>query len=618
MADNTKLQYIVELLTQGDTKKATEELKKLGQAGDSATTAFGGLRSGALAAFAALGGTAFIRQSIDAFLEQERAIAKLNAALRSTGQLTPEISEEMIALSESLAQVSAYADDAILNVIAKLTAAGAKREDIARLTQAVLDLSTLMDRDLNRATQAFALALSGQVEALKAAGIAFDDTKNATERFNSALTQIEAKAGGQAKEAIKGLSGDVNQLAKDWDSATETVGKFFLTLYSAARSVPDEIRNLLRSSGAQRKEDLIGGKTTYSPILTPESNAALMRGQQGAAVTTAGLTMEDQLAALEELYRLDDEIIKQVNTEYDLREKTADLEARRSLEAMENYRNFEAMKQDLHDQITLTILDGEARVQAEMQINHQRRVQMIQDAKFETEEQYMEAMTYEEALFLAEQQRYNQSQTYSYKLKQDMQGVAQSGAQAFSSGLASAAVEAFDDADKAFQKFAANFFRTMAEMIFQAMILRAVKGALGLSDGGQVTAMASGGMILAANGVAGVSDVSSPTYFPKFNVLAGEAGREVMTVLARPRFERINGVPAQIGYAGGNRLAITSADALARGGGGAGGMVDIRVTLSPEVKAEIVNQSVQNARVAVVQDMSTDSQLSRVTRQKVS
>ncbi|NUN53265.1 MAG: hypothetical protein HUU06_10845, partial [Planctomycetaceae bacterium] len=98
-----------------------------------------------------------------------------------------------------------------------------------------------------------------------------------------------------------------------------------------------------------------------------------------------------------------------------------------------------------------------------------------------------------------------------------------------------------------------------------------------------------------------------------------EAGREVMTVLSRPRFERINGVPAQIGYAGGNRLAITSADALARGGGGAaGGMVDIRVTLSPEVKAEVVNQSVQNARVAIVQDMSSDSQLSRVTRQKVS
>ena len=33
MADNTKLQYIIELLTTGDTKKATEELTKLQAAG---------------------------------------------------------------------------------------------------------------------------------------------------------------------------------------------------------------------------------------------------------------------------------------------------------------------------------------------------------------------------------------------------------------------------------------------------------------------------------------------------------------------------------------------------------------------------------------------------------
>ena len=75
---------------------------------------------------------------------------------------------------------------------------------------------------------------------------------------------------------------------------------------------------------------------------------------------------------------------------------------------------------------------------------------------------------------------------------------------------------------------------------------------------------------------------------------------------------------ANIGYAGGNRLAITSADALAgAGGGGMGGIIDIRVTMSPEVKVEVVNNAVKQARVQIVQDMSNDSQLSRVTRQKM-
>lgn len=624
MADNTKLQYIVELLTQGDTKKATEELKKLGAAGSGAATSMDSLKSGALAAFAALGGVSFIRQSIEAFLEQERAVAKLNAALRSTGQLTPELTEEMVALSESLAQVSTYADDAILNVIAKLTAAGAKREDIARLTQAVLDLSTLMDRDLNRATQAFTMALNGEVTALKAAGVQIDETRTATEQFNSALEQIEKKAGGQAKEAIQGLSGEVNQLAKDWDSASEAVGGFFLKMYSAFRSVPEDVRNFFRSSGAKDPQAVLTGpdELRYPRPLSDASNAALLAlmGTQGARpVTTAGLSLQDELAALEEMAKLEDEIVKQVNAEADSRQLVAQLVDEQIANELSAFQNGERIKQDLIDQTVLTMLEGDARVQAEIEINHDRRLRMIEEQEFYDQEQKDAAIRAVQALAEEERRKFEQSRTYSFQLQKDMKQVAESGAQAFSSGLATAIVDAFEEGDKAFQKFAANFLRQIAEMILQALILRAIKGAFGLADGGQVTAMANGGMIYAANGVSGVMDVSSPTYFPKFNVLAGEAGREVMTVLSRPRFERINGVPAQIGYAGGNRLAITSADALARGGGGAaGGNIVIEVRYSKDTEVRVLEQSVQNARVAIVQDMSSDSQLSRVTRQKVS
>ena len=56
--------------------------------------------------------------------------------------------------------------------------------------------------------------------------------------------------------------------------------------------------------------------------------------------------------------------------------------------------------------------------------------------------------------------------------------------------------------------------------------------------------------ITAASGVAGVSELTGPTYFPRFNVLAGEAGREMMTVLARPRTLSIGGANAIIGSVG--------------------------------------------------------------------
>jgi hypothetical protein len=140
-----------------------------------------------------------------------------------------------------------------------------------------------------------------------------------------------------------------------------------------------------------------------------------------------------------------------------------------------------------------------------------------------------------------------------------------------------------------------------------------------LSGGGQVGSSFYSGYNLAASGGAfgpifaagGVNDVSSATYFPKFNVVAGEAGREVMTVLAKPRMANFNGLSAQVGMAGSNRLAITSADALAaHAGGGAGGSMVIEVRVSPGSEARIVETSLHN----VIVHMQQDTTLSRATK----
>src|SRR5882672_2475642 len=130
MADNQKLQYIVELLTQGDTKKAQEEFDKLNKSAGSASTGVGELTKGFGALFASLGGISLVHQSVEAFIEQEKAIAKLNAALKSTGDYTPELAKQMEDLADQMAKTSLFTDEAILNVIAKLTAMGAKKQDV--------------------------------------------------------------------------------------------------------------------------------------------------------------------------------------------------------------------------------------------------------------------------------------------------------------------------------------------------------------------------------------------------------------------------------------------------------------------------------------------------------
>jgi len=55
----------------------------------------------------------------------------------------------------------------------------------------------------------------------------------------------------------------------------------------------------------------------------------------------------------------------------------------------------------------------------------------------------------------------------------------------FAQGWRRALVDAFSEGDKAFQKFAANFLRAIAQMILQSLILRGVQSIF-LGGGGQV------------------------------------------------------------------------------------------------------------------------------------
>lgn len=195
-------------------------------------------------------------------------------------------------------------------------------------------------------------------------------------------------------------------------------------------------------------------------------------------------------------------------------------------------------------------------------------------------------------------------------------------AESFAGGMSNAFVafvSGTKSAQQAFKEFAASFLQMVAQMIMQQLILNALKssGLFGFAGGGTAVA-AAGGVFprYAASGLAGVSEVSTATYFPKFNVVAGEAGREMLTVLAKPRMMSIGGMDAVVGNAGNNRLAITDADALARRGG-AGGTIVVEVRGTRDFEARIVNSSVEGAIVRVQNDMATDSQLARATKNLV-
>jgi hypothetical protein len=191
------------------------------------------------------------------------------------------------------------------------------------------------------------------------------------------------------------------------------------------------------------------------------------------------------------------------------------------------------------------------------------------------------------------------------------QAMAMRAEEMFSAGFADAFVDFISgakSAEDAFRQFAQSFLTEVSKMIMQQLVLNAVRSVVGgAAQGGVFPRM------MASGGIAGVGMVSSATHFPRFNVVAGEAGAEWFTVLSRPRMMRVGGVEAAVGNAGPNRLALTSAEQLERRGG-QGGPVEIVVSMDPGLRAEIVSDASNVATVRVANDLSRDSRISRKVR----
>lgn len=188
----------------------------------------------------------------------------------------------------------------------------------------------------------------------------------------------------------------------------------------------------------------------------------------------------------------------------------------------------------------------------------------------------------------------------------------------FSSGFAGAFVSFVDGtktAKQAFGEFAASFLEQIAQMIIQQELLNLIgkSGTSGVAGSGSgllgslFGTLATGGVRFAADGMAGM--ISQPTYFPRFNVVGGEAGTEMAAILARPTFRSIGGIDAIVGNAGSNRLAMMNADDLENRGGGAGGHIHIQIDHTPETQARIISQAIDGAEVRVTKNMSRNTPL---------
>lgn len=215
-----------------DVKKADKQVKIFSS---SLKTAAAGIAAYFSARAIFTGGKAIIKN----FVEQEDAVAQLNAALKSTQGVSGKTSEELQKFATELQRATRFGDEAIIAAQSQLLTftniAGKQFDDT---TRAVLDLSTRMNQDLRSSVVQLGKALNDPVAnlgALSRSGIQFSDAQKTMikdlvesnklmDAQNLILKELNTQFGGSAEAAADTLGGRMKQSANAFSDALQEVG----------------------------------------------------------------------------------------------------------------------------------------------------------------------------------------------------------------------------------------------------------------------------------------------------------------------------------------------------------------------------------------------------------
>ena len=210
---------------QRNTKRSFGNIEKLGQNLSVAVT----LPMAAMAA-----------TSVQAFREQQKAIAQVNAGLKSTGAQVGFTSKELQNMASELQKNTLFGDEQILKdaTAQLLTFTNITGDQFDRTQQAALDLATRLDGDLKGASIQLGKALNDPVanlSALSRSGIQFSEeqktvikslaeTGRLAEAQTVILDELDKQYGGSA-EAAADADGGITQLANAFGDLQEEIGK---------------------------------------------------------------------------------------------------------------------------------------------------------------------------------------------------------------------------------------------------------------------------------------------------------------------------------------------------------------------------------------------------------
>ena len=184
--------------------------------------------------------------SIRNFDIQAKAIAQVEAGLKSTGNLVGKTSKQLQQMAADLQTKTLFGDEEILkNATAQLlTFTNIAGNQFDKTQEVALDLATRLDGDLKSASIMLGKALNDPVanlSALSRAGIQFSkeqkdlvkslvETNRLADAQTLILEELEKQYGGSAEAAAKAGAGPLQQLSNQLADISEDIGEILLPI----------------------------------------------------------------------------------------------------------------------------------------------------------------------------------------------------------------------------------------------------------------------------------------------------------------------------------------------------------------------------------------------------
>lgn len=180
-----------------------------------------GLGKVMVATFSAAAIEEFVRTSVMAYAEQEKAVVKLNTALRGNEKQL----NQLVTLASILQGKTVFGDETTIDAMARMRALmGDNVEAIKKLIPLVQDMATVKEMQLAEAADLVAKSISSGTNALSRYGITIKGAIGSSERIQSAVDGLTKAFQGQAEAAGKTLTGSITQLTNAWGDLKEVVG----------------------------------------------------------------------------------------------------------------------------------------------------------------------------------------------------------------------------------------------------------------------------------------------------------------------------------------------------------------------------------------------------------